>query len=35
VQTAVQELANAEATLEQSVERWSELEILRSSYQSE
>jgi len=35
VQTAVQELADAEAMLEQRVERWSELEILRSSYQSE
>jgi len=35
VQTAVQELADAEAILEQRVDRWSELEILRSSYQSE
>ena len=35
VQTAVQELADAEAILEQRVERWSELEILRSSYQPE
>jgi ATP-binding cassette subfamily F protein uup len=35
VQTAVQELADAEAMLEQRVERWSELELLRSSYQSE
>jgi ATP-binding cassette subfamily F protein uup len=35
VQTAVQELADAEATLEQRVDRWSELEKLHSSYQPE
>jgi len=35
VQTAVQELADAEANLEQRVERWSELEILQASIQLE
>jgi ATP-binding cassette subfamily F protein uup len=35
VQTTVQELADAEAMLEQRVERWSELEKLHSSYQPE
>ena len=35
VQTAVQELAVAEATLEQRVERWSELETLQASIQLE
>lgn len=35
VQTKLQELANAEALLEQRVDRWSELEILRCSYQPE
>ncbi len=35
VQAAVQELADAEATLEQHVERWSELETLQASIQLE
>ena len=35
VQTTVQELVDAEAMLEQRVERWSELEKLHSSYQPE
>jgi len=35
VQATVQELADAEVMLEQRVERWSELETLRSGYQSE
>ena len=35
VQTKLQELADAEALLEQRVDRWSELEILRCSYQPE
>jgi len=34
VQAKLQELRDAEALLEQRVERWSELEILRESYQS-
>ena len=33
VQARLQQLADAEALLEQRVERWSELEILQSSYQ--